>query len=342
MSGRSVNEVAGHFSDRLLDAIEHKGSPSCVGIDPVYERLPIQVRRACRPSCAEMGAGAGVGVADGQADESTCPGSVALDAICEYTIGVLDAVCDHVPAVKFQSACFERYRAEGVELLYDMIQEAQSRGLMVILDAKRGDIGISAQRYAEGLFEPVPASDDDSVIPEVCPVADAVTVNGYLGMDGIEPFCKPGHGVFVLIRTSSPGSDAVQDVRLEPGQTVAEHLATLLADMSGQYLGERGYSDVGAVVAGTRPEAAARVRALLPHSLFLVPGYGAQGGTAADCLPCFDQHGRGALITASRSVSCAFDCDDASADWADAVALAAQAFAQEVAAIAQKAARVAR
>lgn len=334
MSRGDFDNAIHHFGDRLIQAIERTGSPSCVGIDPVYERLPIRLRRSCQ---AAVGRDLRQSGTDESRSDEPCPTSIALDAICEYTLSVLDIVCDHIPAVKFQSACFERYRSEGVELLYDMIQEAQSRGLIVILDAKRGDIGISAQRYAEGLFDPIPASDEEPVVPEAVSVPDAVTVNGYLGVDGVEPFCRPGRGVFVLVRTSNPGSDALQDVCLESGLSVAEHVAWLLAPLAAQHVGDAGYSSVGAVVAATRPLVAAAVRRQLPRSLFLVPGFGAQGGTADDCLACFDQHGSGALITASRSVSCAYESADNAADWIDSVANAARAFADEVACVARKA-----
>lgn len=291
-----------HFSDRLLNAIGRKGSPACVGIDPVHERLPAELRRRV----------------DG-------PRS-ALAAISEYCSIVLDAVADAVPSVKFQSACFERYRDEGVETLYSLIADAADLGLMVILDAKRGDIGLSAEHYAAGVFEPW--IDRDELAPRLA-VPDAVTINGYLGADGIEPFCAGGRGAFVLVRTSNPGGDAIQQARLEGGQTVAEHVARVIDGLSREHMGDLGYSDLGAVVGATKRSEIASLRALMPRCIFLVPGYGAQGGSAEDVRACFNPDGRGAIITASRSVIFAYE-RDTEGPWADAIAEAAQRFAQEV------------
>lgn len=295
-----------HFSDRLLNAIGRKGSPVCVGIDPVHERLPGELRRRI----------------DG-------PRS-ALAAISEYCSTVLDAVADAVPAVKFQSACFERYRDEGVETLYSLIADANDLGLMVILDAKRGDIGISADHYAAGIFEPW--VDRDELAPRLA-VPDAVTINGYLGGDGIEPFCRGGRGAFVLVRTSNPGGDAIQQARLESGLSVAEHVGSVVDGLAREHMGTLGYSDLGAVVGATKRDEIASLRSLMPRCIFLVPGYGAQGGGAEDVQACFNQDGRGAIITASRSVIYAYEKDD-SQPWADAVAEAAQVFAGEIGEIA--------
>ena len=292
-----------HFSDRLLNAIGRKGSPVCVGIDPVHERLPAELRqRIDNPRSA-------------------------LSAISEYCSAVLDAVADAVPAVKFQSACFERFRDEGVETLYSLIADANDLGLVVILDAKRGDIGVSADHYAAGLFEPW--TDSEELAPRNA-TPDAVTINGYLGRDGIEPFCGGGRGAFVLVRTSNPGGDAVQQARLESGITVAEHVAGIVDQISRERMGTLGYSDLGAVVGATKRAEIASLRALMPHCIFLVPGYGAQGGGADDVKACFNKDGRGAIITASRSVIFAYE-KDADRPWADAVAEAAHRFAQEVA-----------
>jgi len=295
-----------HFSDRLLNAIGLKGSPVCVGIDPVHERLPAELRRRI----------------DG-------PRS-ALSAISEYCSTVLDAVADAVPAVKFQSACFERFRDEGVETLYGLIADANDLGLIVILDAKRGDIGISADHYAAGIFEPW--IDRDELAPRIA-IPDAVTINGYLGSDGIAPFCTNGRGAFVLVRTSNPGGDAIQQARLENGKTVAEHVAGVVDQLSREHMGTLGYSDLGAVVGATKRDEIASLRALMPRCIFLVPGYGAQGAGADDVKECFNRDGRGAIITASRSVIFAYEKDE-SQPWADAVGEAAHVFAQEVGEIA--------
>ncbi len=297
-----------HFSDRLLNAIGHKGSPACVGIDPVHERLPAELRRRI----------------DG-------PRS-ALAAISEFCSVVLDAVADAVPAVKFQSACFERYRDEGVETLSGLIADAADLGLIAILDAKRGDIGLSAEHYARGIFEPW--IDRDELAPRLA-VPDAVTINGYFGADGIEPFCRDGRGAFVLVRTSNPGGDEIQQARLESGETVAEHVAGVVDRLAREHMGMLGYSDLGAVVGATKRSEIASLRALMPRCIFLVPGYGAQGGGAEDVRACFNPDGRGAIITASRSVIFAYE-KEADRPWADAVADAAHRFAQEISEVATR------
>ncbi|MCP3904196.1 MAG: orotidine-5'-phosphate decarboxylase, partial [Planctomycetes bacterium] len=178
----SGTETPVYVVDALLDAVDRVGAPACVGLDPVHERLP-------------TAAGPGASV-----DE-------CLDAIRGFCLGVLDAVAAHVPCVKFQSACFERYRHHGVGLLEELIAAARQRELHVILDAKRGDIGISAAHYAAATFAP-----DDEPPPEH--LAQWVTVNAYFGADGISPFLGDGGGVFALVRTSNTGGDALQSQRL--------------------------------------------------------------------------------------------------------------------------------
>ncbi len=312
-----------HFADRLIEAIRSKGSPVCVGLDPVYEQLPDVIRP--------------------NVDRGP---SAALDAIVEFSSIVLDAVADHIPVVKFQSACFERYRADGVDALYSLIEEARQQGLLVILDAKRGDIGLSAAHYSSGIFSPWVGDDDlplDGSLDDLsaaqqqhCSVLDsnpdAVTVNSYLGMDGIEPFTENGHGVFALVRTSNPGSDAIQSIQLETGISIAEHIAGLVHELAQESIGESGYSLVGAVVGATKREDIESLREIMPNSMFLVPGYGAQGGTADDVKACFNAHdGLGALITSSRGIIHAFDAADE--DWASSVAKAASQFNAEIRAI---------
>ncbi len=286
-----------HFSDRLAEAIDRAGSPVCVGLDPVADRLPAAMHG---------------------------PGGAA-EKIEQFCQGVIDAVAPHVPAVKFQSACFERYNAAGARVLRTLIRHARSRRLIVILDAKRGDIGVTAEHYAHAAF------GGDDANPENA--ADALTVSGYLGPDTVEPFLRPGRGVFVLVRTSNPGSDAVQSHRLADGRTVAEMMADHVAALGSARRGTRGLSDVGAVVAATKPADAAALRARMPHSIFLVPGYGAQGGTAADVRAMIRPGARsageaGVLITASRSVIYAFEARDA--NWPEAVGYAARSFADEL------------
>jgi orotidine-5'-phosphate decarboxylase len=285
-----------HAADRLTAVIDRVGSPACVGIDPVLDRLPATFRDP------------GTGVRP------------AADAIAAFSIDVLDVVADRVGCVKLQSACFERYRWHGVRALHQVIIGAKERGLEVIVDGKRGDIGISAEHYAAAAFEHVPDAAGGA--------PDWVTVNCYLGAEGMTPFLRPGSGAFALVRTSNPSGDAVQAQRLADGPTVAESVARLVADLGRSFVGRCGFSALGAVVAATKPAEIEALRGLMPQQIFLVPGFGAQGGRAEDIRRCFVAGGRGAVVTASRSVIYAFDPD--AAEWRGAVADAADAFADEV------------
>ena len=285
-----------HVADRLIDAVERAGAPACVGIDPVIERLPEALQTASN-----------------NRQES-------VDSIAAFSLGVLDAVVGRVGVVKFQSACFERYGHVGIAALEKLTSEAGERGLEVILDSKRGDISISAEHYAAAAFDR-PASGPDGR-------PDWVTIHSYLGADGITPFLARGGGAFALVRTTNPSGDAVQGRRLADGRTVAETIAEMIAVTGRSALGEYGYSALGAVVGATRPEEAARLRKLMPQQIFLVPGFGAQGGTDADVRPCFGPNGRGAIVAASRSVIYAFD--PGQSRWAASVSDAAEELAEQV------------
>ncbi|MGQ0626896.1 MAG: orotidine-5'-phosphate decarboxylase [Phycisphaerales bacterium] len=284
------------FADRLCSAIDAAGSPVCVGLDPVQQKLPAEVRRRT---------------------------SEPADAFRTFGLGVLEACRGIVPAIKPKAACFERLGPPGLSVLHELIEAGRAMGYVMVLDAKRGDIGITAEHYAESAFGPAV-------------LADALTVSAYLGTDTVAPYlAHPGRGVFVLVRTSNPGSDAVQSVRLADGRTVAEMMADHVAELGRGRLGTCGLSDVGAVVAATKPADAAALRARMPDQYFLIPGYGAQGGTAEDIRALFRPGARslgtaGVLVTASRSVIYPGPAE-ASADWEDAIALAARSFAQEVA-----------
>jgi orotidine-5'-phosphate decarboxylase len=270
------------FCDRLLDAIDYTHAPICVGIDPVLESLPDSVR----------------GKFQSRDDEP----EAAIDAIFDFTTRVLKIVAPHVPIVKFQSAYFEKYLWEGVEAYYSLIQEAKDLGLLVIGDVKRGDIGSTASAYAAGhLAEQTSGSQDEIATP------DAITVNPMLGLDTLEPFIKTAKdfskGIFVLVRTSNPGSAELQDAPLASGQTWSEMLADKLNVLASQkaLVGSRGFSSLGAVVGATQPHTMQSLRRRLPQSIFLLPGYGAQGATADMTRAAFTD-GRGAIVSASRSI----------------------------------------
>ncbi len=282
-----------HFADRFFEQARLKGAPVCVGLDPVVERLPPALRDAAGPTAIEA-----------------------------FSMQVLEATADLTPCVKVQSACFERFGSAGVAAHERVMRRARELGLLVINDAKRGDIGLSAEHYAAGCL-------DD---------ADALTINTYFGPDGIEPFVRraalAGKGLFALVRTSNPGGAALQSLSLGDGRSVCDAAAQMVhAIGEGPGLvGASGYSLLGAVVGATNPGDAARLRGLMPRQLFLVPGYGAQGGSAADVRACLAQDGGGAIITASRSVIYAFD-RDREGQWIEAVRRGALALRDEIAGI---------
>lgn len=245
----------------------------------------------------------------------------AIETFCR---GVIEAVRDHVAIIKPQSACFERYGWQGVRALETIGHLAQQAGLLVLLDGKRGDIGISSEHYAAGHLI---GADDMSG-------ADALTVNPYLGVDGLEPFIqaavKHAKGLFALVRTSNPGGDALQTLMLQDGRCVAHAVAQILAQAGASHLGSSGYSLLGAVVGATKASEAAQLRKMMPQQWFLVPGFGAQGGTAADVKVCFNPDGLGAIITASRSILYAYE-RPATDHWKMAITTATMKMKQEIA-----------
>lgn len=271
-----------NFADSLLAAIDTKGTPLIVGIDPVYDQLPAAIR-----GHKELN--------DGDDLEAS------VDAILEFCTRLLKVVAPHVPAVKINSAFFEQYYSYGYEAFTAVVQEAAAHGLLVINDCKRADIGNTSERYALAtLADPDFATLDDLVGP------DAVTVAPYMGEDSVGPFIKlageTGKGVFVLVRTSNPGAAVIQDALLQDGTPVYQHVAKQVAAWGANLIGTRGYSAVGAVVGATNPQQLATLRELMPQTLFLVPGYGAQGGSAADVAKAFKADGTGAIINSSRGI----------------------------------------
>lgn len=272
----------------------------------MWERLPEPLRR-----------GSGAGDHAGH----------RVAAICSFCEAVLEAVTPHVPCVKIQSACFERYLWPGVEAYCGLVQKAAALGLVVIGDAKRGDIGTSARHYAAGCL--ADRAFDDLGAGRG---PDALTVNAYLGADGLAPFLdvasRAGKGLFALVRTSNPGGDAIQALTLADGRSVAEAVAQVIADAGEGLVGRSGYSLLGAVVGATKGRDIARLRRTMPKQIFLVPGFGAQGGSADDVRACFDESGRGAVVTASRSVLYAFEKEGG--DWQKAVENAALEMKEQV------------
>lgn len=280
--------------DRLCEAILAKNNPTVAGLDPKLDYIPAFIKAA---SFAKYG--------------NTLEG--AADALLTFNKGLIDALCDIVPAVKPQCAYYEMYGWQGVKTLYETIQYAKSKGLFVITDGKRNDIGTTMEAYAAAHLGKVSVNGVETAPFD----ADALTVNGYLGTDGIAPLlpiCKAqDKGIFVLVKTSNKSSGELQDQCIQDTsiyRTMGNMCENWGADSHGKY----GYSAVGAVVGATYPEQLSELRKALPHTFFLVPGYGAQGGGAKDVAPAFDKNGLGAVINSSRGIMCAYKKGDYSED----------------------------
>lgn len=272
--------------DRLIRAIEEKNNPTVAGLDPKLEYIPAFIREE---AYARFG--------------QTLEGAAA--AIRRFNRGLIDALCDIVPAVKPQCAYYEMFGWPGMRVLADTISYAKQKGLFVIIDGKRNDIGSTMEAYADAHLGTVEVGQAVHT-----PFGgDALTVNGYLGSDGIRPLlkacAKEDKGIFLLVKTSNPSSGELQD-RLIDGRPVYEIMGEMAEAWGEDQRGEFGYSSVGAVVGATYPQQLEQLRKALPHTFFLVPGYGAQGGGAGDVAGAFDENGRGAVINSSRAIMCAY------------------------------------
>ncbi len=311
MTNQSVS-----FGDRLTRAVREKKSVAVVGIDPTLALLPPDLASQAREGSAGL-----------------------YTAVSDFCVGIVTAVADLVPAIKPNIAFFEAFGMHGLSIYKSICLTAINTGLLVIGDVKRGDIGSTAAAYAEGLLNAprVDLQEIATLTPEAFQQKvgvlmgphDALTLNPYLGSDSIKPFLDigldNGQGFFVLVKTSNPSSSEVQDLRLESGGTVAEAVAGLVKDWGKASIGEEGLSSVGAVVGATHPAELGRYRELMPDTPFLVPGYGAQGGGAADVVAAFRKDGSGAVVNASRSILQAWKKDDTPDDWQGAARRAAMA-----------------
>jgi orotidine-5'-phosphate decarboxylase len=270
--------MGGHFADRLIERVDATRSHLVVGLDPDLRELPAELL-------------------DGATDLTG-----AARAIGAFATAVIDGVADLVPAVKPQSAFFEALGSAGVEALERVEAHARSLGLLVIEDAKRGDIGNTMAAYASAALGRVRLADAELPVHD----ADAVTVSPYLGPESLAPMIDVartfGKGLFVLVRTSNPGSGELQDAMTE-GEPLHVRVARMVADLGRAGIGARGYADVGAVTGLTYPEQAPVLRALMPHAYLLVPGLGAQGGRPEDFAGFLDDQGLGAVAAASRSIA---------------------------------------
>ncbi|MEG2380840.1 MAG: orotidine-5'-phosphate decarboxylase [Oscillospiraceae bacterium] len=272
--------------DVLIEKIKKTNNPTVVGLDPKLDYVPDEIKAEAFNKYGE-----------------TFKGAAA--AIFEFNTILIDSLCDIVPAVKPQSAYYEMYGLEGLECLHKTIEYAKEKNMYVLLDAKRGDIGATSEAYAKAyLGETQIGSKSLSAFG-----ADCVTVNPYLGTDGVKPFVdqctKHKKGIFVLVKTSNKSSGELQDLEVD-GKAIYEHVAELVNTWGGDLIGKYGYSSVGAVVGATYPNQAETLRKAMPKTYFLVPGYGAQGGTAKDVAKSFNIDGLGAIVNASRSIMCAY------------------------------------
>jgi len=281
--------VSSHFADRIAEAVKKKSTPLVVGIDPVYDRLPGAIR-----GHREMN------------DDTDA--AAATDAIFAFSAKVLKIVSGIVPAVKINIAYFEKYLWEGIESYYSLLSEAEALGLETIGDVKRGDIGHTAECYADAHLE-----NPEFVGLEDMVAADAITINGYAGEEGILPFAdkadQQGKGVFVWVRASNPGAGVLQDFADAAGVKMYEKLAEVVGQIACQsrHIGKSGYSNVGMVIGGTSQEQTSLLRQKYPKCWFLVPGFGTQGASAVDCARFCNRDGLGALISASRSILYAYE-----------------------------------
>ena len=292
--------VESNFADRLVEAVERKHSQLVVGLDPRLDVLPMELR-----------------------GEAVLGRAAAASAVARFCRGIVDAVGPYVVAVKPQSAFFEALGSDGVRALEEVCEYARSAGLLVLLDAKRGDIGSTARAYAAAYLEPRDGG---------APLADAMTASPYLGDDSVEPLLaacrRHGTGVFFLVRTSNAGAADVQDLALSDGRPLWQYLAALVHEWGVPLVGDRGLSSVGAVVGATYPRGVSEARRLMPQAPILLPGVGAQGATPADVARAFTSGPASALVTASRSVIYAFrETED---DWRAAAAAEAERLSVQV------------
>lgn len=279
------------FIDRLIESIRKKNNPTVVGLDPKIEYVPAFIREQ---AFKEFGVNL----------------KGASEAIIRFNRLLIDAIYDQVPAVKPQLAYYEMYGVEGMIAFDETCKYAKSKGLLVIADGKRNDIGSTAEAYSKAFLGETVL---DGEIKEKAFDTDALTVSPYLGVDGIKPFvddCLNNEkGIFVLVKTSNKSSGQLQDLVTQDCRSIYEIMAGYVNEWGRNVTGKYGYSSVGAVVGATYPNQAKLLRSIMKNAYILVPGYGAQGGTARDCVNSFNKDGLGAIVNASRSIMCAYMSD---------------------------------
>ncbi len=269
--------------DRLINKIKETNNPTVMGLDPRYDMLPKCIVEKYSNDLEGIS-----------------------KSIVEYNKALIDATYDIIPAIKPQIAFYEMFGISGMEAFKETCEYAKGRGMVVIADVKRGDIGSTAQGYSNAFLGKTDYGEKLESIYDV----DFITVNPYMGTDCVKPFiedCKKyDKGIFVLVKTSNPSSGELQDLKLEDGKEVYLKVARLVEKWGEGLRGEYGYSSVAAVVGATYPKQLKEIREVAPHSYFLIPGYGAQGGKANDIALGFDSQGLGGIVNASRSLMCAY------------------------------------
>lgn len=268
--------------DKLIERIIELQNPACVGLDTDFNYLPEEMKR----------------------DVSTF--EEVSERIAEFNMNIIDKISDIVPSVKVQVAYYEMYGHAGMQAFEYTLNYARGRGLIVIADCKRNDIGSTAGCYSKAYL----GKTDINGKKSRAFAADMLTVNGYLGYDGIKPFIEDvtahDKSIFALVKTSNPSSGEFQNLKLENGKFIYEQMGELVQEWGKTTVGKYGYSEVGAVVGATHPEEAARLRKQMPNTFFLIPGYGAQGGSAEMLKVCFDKRGLGGVVNSSRGIICAY------------------------------------
>ncbi len=277
--------------DRMIENIVKMQNPTVAGLDPKLAYIPQYIL-------------------DESVEKYGKSLKAAANALFEFNKALIDELCDIVPAVKPQAAYYEMYGFEGVRVLEETIAYAKSKGMFVMTDGKRNDIGATMEAYATAHLGETDVFGEKIAAFD----ADALTVNGYLGSDGINPLLKvcgeKDKGIFVLAKTSNKSSGELQDMKLENGNTVYAQMGEMCEKWGEQLPGKYGYSGVGAVVGATYPAMLGELREKMPHTFFLVPGYGAQGGAADDVAPGFDKNGLGAIVNSSRGIMCAWQKEE--------------------------------
>lgn len=272
--------------DRLIKRIKETNNPTVIGIDPKYDMIPNCIKNKYDASLEGVS-----------------------KAILEFNKKLIDSIYDIIPAVKINIAFYEMYGLKGMEAFEETCKYAKEKGMIVMADIKRGDIGTTAKAYSNAFLGRTTIGDREEAIYDV----DFVTLSPYMGTDSIKPFVedciKYNKGAFVIVKTSNPSSGELQDLKLETGEEVYTKVINLVEEWGKDLVGEYGYSSISAVVGATYPKQLEDLRKISPHTFFLIPGYGAQGGKAEDIALGFDKNGIGGIVNSSRGLMCAYKSD---------------------------------